>query len=53
VQAVLVWKLDLSTVRSVLYLNIASALVSLLIACACGVYGFLRGPQKMEAVTVA
>jgi O-antigen/teichoic acid export membrane protein len=52
VQAVLIWKLDLSTVRSVLYLNIASALVSLAIAAACGVYGFLRGPQKMEAVTV-
>lgn len=52
VQALLVWKLDLSTVRSVLYINVASALVALVIAVACGVYGFWRGPQKMEAVPV-
>jgi O-antigen/teichoic acid export membrane protein len=51
VQAVLIWKLDLSTVRSVLYLNIASALVALVVVIACGAYGFWYGPQKMEAPT--
>ncbi len=53
VQAALVWKFDLSTVRSVLYLSLASALVSLIVAITCGVYGFWKGPQKMEAVSVA
>lgn len=53
VQAAMLWKLDLSTVRSVLYLNLASAMVSIVVAVSCGVYGFWRGPQKMEAVPAA
>lgn len=53
VQVVVLWKFDLSTVRSVLYLNIASAMVAVVVAVSCGVYGFWRGPQKMEAVPVA
>ena len=53
VQAAILWKFDLSTVRSVLYLNLASAMVSMVVAVSCGVYGFWRGPQKMEVVPVA
>jgi hypothetical protein len=51
VQAAFLWKSDLSTVRSVLIFNVASAVVSLLIAISCGVYGFWRGPQELEPVT--
>jgi hypothetical protein len=48
VQAIFVWKVDLSTVRNVLILNIASALVSFIVIICCGIYGFVRGPQKIE-----
>jgi O-antigen/teichoic acid export membrane protein len=47
VQAFIVWKFDLSTVRSVLMLNGVSALISLTVHIACSVYGFRRGPQKL------
>jgi len=47
VQAFFIWKFDLSTVRNVLVLNVASATVSLLVCVSCGVYGFWRGPQRM------
>ena len=53
VQAAVLWKLDLSTVRNVLYLNLATAMVSVVVVVSCGVYGFWRGPQKMEAVPAA
>jgi hypothetical protein len=52
VQAIFVWKFDLSTVRSVLILSIASSFVSLGIAIACGIYGFWHGPQKMESPAI-
>jgi hypothetical protein len=52
VQAAMLWKFDLSTVRGVLYLNLASAIVALVVVVSCGVYGFWRGPQKMEPTTV-
>lgn len=48
VQAVFLWKFDLSSVRSVLIFNIASALVGTFVTIACGIYGFLYGPQKMD-----
>jgi O-antigen/teichoic acid export membrane protein len=48
VQAVFLWKFDLSTVRSVLIFNIASALVGTIISVTCGIYGFWRGPQKLD-----
>ena len=48
VQAGFVWKVDLSSVRNVLTLNIMSALASLVVIIACGFYGFWRGPQKMD-----
>ena len=47
VQGLFIWKFDLSTVRNVLIFNIASAIVSLLISIACGIYGFWHGPQQM------
>jgi hypothetical protein len=47
VQAGFIWKTDLSTVRNVLILNIASAVVSLVVMISCGIYGFWKGPQKM------
>jgi hypothetical protein len=50
VEAVIIWKVDLSTVSHVLILNIASSTASLLVCISCGVYGFWRGPQKMEGV---
>jgi len=48
VQGFFIWKLDLSTVRNVLILNIATASASLVMAVSCTVYGFVYGPQKME-----
>jgi hypothetical protein len=48
-EAVAIWKFDLSTVRSVLYLNIAGPILTLLITIAVGVYGFNYGPQKLES----
>jgi len=50
VELLFIWRLDLSTVRNVLILNIATAVAGLCICIACGTYGFLRGPQKMEPV---
>ncbi len=52
VQAVFLWKFDLSTVHGVLIMNIASAVAALVIVIACGIYGFWRGPQKLEHATV-
>jgi hypothetical protein len=52
VQALMIWKFDLSIVRNVLYLNIASAMVSMLVTIIVGVYGFWRGPQKMDRAAV-
>lgn len=52
VQAVFVWKVDLSTIKNVLILNVASVTVSTLVAICCGIYGFWRGPQKMERTVV-
>jgi hypothetical protein len=48
VQVAFLWKFDLSTVRNVLIMNVASAVVSLVVNVACGIYGFWRGPQKLE-----
>lgn len=50
VQAIVIWKFDLSSVSHVLILNVASATASLLICITCTIYGFWRGPQKMDAV---
>ena len=46
VQIFFIWKVDLSSVANVLYMNVASALVVLLINALTGVYGFIFGPRK-------
>jgi hypothetical protein len=53
VQIFFVVRLDLSSVRNVLILNIASAMVALLVVLACGVYGFIFGPVKIEEAKAA
>lgn len=45
VQVLFIWKLDLSTVRGVLYLNLATAVVTLPVIIFTGIYGFMRGPR--------
>jgi O-antigen/teichoic acid export membrane protein len=50
VQAILIWRMDLSTVRNVLLFNIISGIVTMLVTAAVGVYGFTRGPQKLEHI---
>jgi hypothetical protein len=50
-QVFVVWKFNLSTVRSVLYLNIACATLTLLVTIAVGIYGFVFGPQRLESQT--
>lgn len=52
VQAIFIWKVDLSSVSHVLILNVVSATTTLLVYIACGVYGFWRGPQKMDEARV-
>lgn len=52
VQSVFIWKLDLSSIRNVLILNLASTCVSLCVSVACGIYGFTKGPQKLETQRV-
>jgi O-antigen/teichoic acid export membrane protein len=47
VEVLFIWKFDLSVVRNVLILNVASAVVSLMVNLSCGVYGFWRGGQKL------
>jgi hypothetical protein len=47
-EAIFIWQVDLSKVRSVLMLNVAGGVLSLLIMTAAGVYGFWHGPQKAE-----
>jgi len=48
VQALFLWKADLSTVRTVLVFNICSVLVTFTMAVLCGVYGFVSGPRQVE-----
>jgi O-antigen/teichoic acid export membrane protein len=46
VQVLFIWKVDLSTVRAVLVLNLAIAVLALLVNGFTGIYGFVRGPRK-------
>jgi O-antigen/teichoic acid export membrane protein len=48
VQAAFIWKVDLSTVRAVLTLNLVTAVVVLLVNILTGVYGFTRGPREFH-----
>jgi O-antigen/teichoic acid export membrane protein len=53
VQALFIWKVDLSTVRAVLILNLATTGVALLVNVLTGIYGFIRGPRKAAGLPVA
>lgn len=53
VQALFIWKMDLSTVRAVLILNLATVGVGLLVNALTGIYGFIRGPRKTAGLAVA
>ena len=48
VQALFLWKADLSAVRAVLVFNICSTLVTLVVGVLCGLYGFVSGPREVE-----
>jgi uncharacterized membrane protein len=47
VQIIFIWKADLSNVRAVLWFGIASALPSLVLQAAVGLYGCARGPRRI------
>jgi O-antigen/teichoic acid export membrane protein len=46
IEALFLWKFDLSTVRGVLILNVALASGGLIIHIVTGLYGLMRGPRK-------
>jgi hypothetical protein len=50
VQGCFLWKTDLGTVRSVLWLNVATAAVSLFTNTLCAFYGFARGPRRIKGL---
>lgn len=50
VQALCALKLNMSTVRGVLLLNLATNLASLFVNVLSGAYGFLKGPREVEDV---
>ncbi len=49
VQALCIVKFDMSTVRGVLYLTLATNVTSLFINILSGAFGFLKGPRETEA----
>ena len=51
VQVVFFIKVDVGTVRGVLWLNLATNVASLLINVLSGVYGFIKGPREVEVTT--
>lgn len=50
VQAFFIWKVDLSSMRSVLFLNLIIALTGMLVNISTGIYGFIRGPRGTDSV---
>ena len=51
VQVCFIARADLSSIRTVLWLNIATNITSLAVNACCGVYGFIKGPREVEAPT--
>lgn len=47
VEILFIWKVDLSTMRAVLILNLCTALAGLVINLSTGVYGFIWGPRNI------
>jgi O-antigen/teichoic acid export membrane protein len=50
VQCCLLWKTDLSTVRAVLWLSVATSAVSLFTNILCALYGMARGPRRIKGL---
>ncbi len=50
VQACFIWKTDLSTVRGVLWLSVATAIGGLCVNTLCAFYGFARGPRRIKGL---
>lgn len=53
IEIVFIWKVNLSTVRSVIILNLATMAGVLVINIITGIYGFARGPREATAVLVS
>jgi O-antigen/teichoic acid export membrane protein len=47
IEGLFIWKANLSTVRGVLYLNLALLAVNFLVNTVTGVYGFICGPRTL------
>lgn len=48
VQVCFIARADLSSIRTVLWLNIATNITSLAVNACCGAYGFIKGPREVE-----
>lgn len=53
IEALLIWKMDLSTVRGVLVFNILAGLPPLAVAVATALYGFARGGRRIIGIDYA
>ena len=53
VEIVFIWKVDLSTVRAVLILNLVTASAGLTVNILTGLYGFVRGPRHTKGALMA
>ena len=51
VQVLFIVKADISTVRGVLWLNLATNIASLTVNVVAGIYGFIKGPREVESAT--
>ncbi len=50
VQAIFIWRVDLSSVRNVLWFGIASSIPSLLMHVIVAFYGVIRGPRRIAGL---
>jgi hypothetical protein len=50
VQAILIWKMDLSTVKAVLWFNIATITPTLIIGILAAFYGFAKGGRRVAGI---
>lgn len=50
VQAIFIWKVDLSTVRAVLWFNIATIMPTFVIGILTSFYGFARGGRRVAGI---
>jgi len=50
VQAIFIWKVDLSTVKAVLWFNIATITPTFIIGFLAAFYGFVRGGRRVAGI---